>query len=311
MRHISLAQLYKDNREKLMLAWMLGEDNDRRIEIKESNNYGADVVGHINIIHPERLQVMGKAEYDWACRIGERRFGQMLNDLLAAQPPGVIVADGLTPPEMLIEGCTRTNTPLLLTPKHCSGVIDLLRIYLSARLADTVSLHGVFMDVFGMGVLITGDSGVGKSELALELISRGHGLVADDVVEMGRIAPTTIEGRCPGMLRDFLEVRGLGLLNIRTIFGETASRRKMKLKLIVHLQKTASQGDAPRLPLDAQTQEVLGIPIRKVVIPVAAGRNLAVLLEAAVRNTILQLRGIDSMQDFMERQQRMMLDEDA
>ena len=110
---------------------------------------------------------------------------------------------------------------------------------------------------------------------------------------------------------DFLDVRGLGLLNIRTIFGETASRRKMKLKLIVHLQKTASSGDAPRLPLDAQTQEVLGVPVRKVVIPVAAGRNLAVLLEAAVRNTILQLRGIDSMQDFMDRQQRMMLDDDV
>jgi len=106
-------------------------------------------------------------------------------------------------------------------------------------------------------------------------------------------------------------VRGLGLLNIRTIFGETASRRKMKLKLIVHLQKTSSGADAPRLPLDAQTQEVLGVPVRKVVIPVAAGRNLAVLLEAAVRNTILQLRGIDSMQDFMDRQQRMMLDDDA
>ena len=162
-----------------------------------------------------------------------------------------------------------------------------------------------------MGVLITGDSGVGKSELALELISRGHGLVADDVVELARLAPTTIEGRCPGMLRDYLEVRGLGLLNIRTIFGETASRRKMRLKLIVHLQRTASITDAPRLPLDAQTQEVLGVPIRKVVIPVAAGRNLAVLLEAAVRNTILQLRGIDSMQDFMDRQQRMMIDEEA
>ena len=167
------------------------------------------------------------------------------------------------------------------------------------------------MDVFGVGVLITGDSGVGKSELALELVSRGHGLVADDVVELARVAPTSIEGRCPGMLRDYLEVRGLGLLNIRTIFGETASRRKMKLKLIVNLQKSAVGADAPRLPLDAQTQEVLGVPVRKVVIPVAAGRNLAVLLEAAVRNTILQLRGIDSMQDFVDRQQRMMLDDDV
>jgi HPr kinase/phosphorylase len=112
------------------------------------------------------------------------------------------------------------------------------------------------------------------------------------------------------MLRDYLEVRGLGLLNIRTIFGETASRRKMKLKLIVHLQKPIASADSPRLPLDAQTQEVLGIPVRKVVIPVAAGRNLAVLLEAAVRNSILQLRGIDSMGEFINRQQQALLDDD-
>lgn len=309
--HISLNQLYEDNREKLLLNWVAGQRGDRRIEIKGSSNYGSDVVGHINVIHPERMQVMGRAEYDWATRIGERRFTHQFRELLQAEPPAVIVADGLTPPDALLEACKESDTPLILSPKHCSAVIELLRIYLSARLAETVNLHGVFMDVLGMGVLITGDSGVGKSELALELISRGHGLVADDVVEMGRIAPATVEGRCPGMLRDFLEVRGLGLLNIRTIFGETASRRKMKLKLIVHLQKSAVGADAPRLPLDAQTQEVLGVPVRKVVIPVAAGRNLAVLLEAAVRNTILQLRGIDSMQDFVDRQQRMMLDDDA
>jgi len=309
--HISLNQLYEDNREKLLLNWVAGQRIDRRIEIKGSSNYGADVVGHINVIHPERMQVMGRAEYDWAMRIGERRFTHQCRELLQAEPPAVIVADGLTPPDALLEACKASDTPLILSPKHCSAVIELLRIYLSARLAETVNLHGVFMDVLGMGVLITGDSGVGKSELALELISRGHGLVADDVVEMGRIAPATVEGRCPGMLRDFLEVRGLGLLNIRTIFGETASRRKMKLKLIVNLQKSAAGPDAPRLPLDAQTQEVLGVPVRKVVIPVAAGRNLAVLLEAAVRNTILQLRGIDSMQDFVDRQQRMMLDDDV
>lgn len=311
MRHVSLIRLYEDNSEKLLLNWTIGQRVERKIEIKGSNNYGADLVGHINIIHPERLQVIGQAEHEWATRIGEKRFGHMFNDLLAAQPPAIIVADGLAPLSEVVEACTRTETPVILSPKPCSAVIDLLRIYLSARLADTLSLHGVFMDVLGMGVLITGDSGVGKSELALELISRGHGLVADDVVEVARIAPTTIEGRCPGMLRDFLEVRGLGLLNIRTIFGETASRRKMKLKLIVHLQKTAAAADAPRLPLDAQMQEVLGVPIRKVVIPVAAGRNLAVLLEAAVRNTILQLRGIDSMQDFMDRQERMMFDDEV
>ena len=311
MHHISLSQLYEDNRDKLLLNWVVGHNGNRRIELKTSNNYGADVVGHVNVIHPERLQVLGAAEYEWVTRVGEARFLHHFQEILTAQSPAIIVAEGLDLPESLRIACEASETPLFTSPKPASAVIDLLRIYLARRLADTVSMHGVFMDVLGMGVLITGDSGVGKSELALELISRGHGLVADDVVEMARIAPTTIEGRCPGMLRDFLEVRGLGLLNIRTIFGETASRRKMKLKLIVHLQKPVAGLDAPRLPLDAQTQEVLGVPIRKVVIPVAAGRNLAVLLEAAVRNTILQLRGIDSMQDFMDRQQRSMLDEET
>jgi HPr kinase/phosphorylase len=162
------------------------------------------------------------------------------------------------------------------------------------------------MDVLGLGVLITGDSGVGKSELGLELISRGHGLVADDVVEISRIAADTLEGRCPAVLRDFIEVRGLGLLDVRTIFGETAVRPKMKLKLIVHLERPAPSGrdTVERLPLAELSEDILGVTVRKVVIPVAAGRNLAVLLEAAVRNYILQLRGIDSMAQFMKRQKK-------
>jgi len=308
MRQISIAQLFEDHRDRLALNWVTAADSERRLGLKEHGNYGADVVGHLNLIHPERLQVLGNAEQNWIEHAPAERLRQQLIELLAANPPAIIVADGLEPLPIIREACEATQTPLLTTPKPCSAVIDLLRIYLSRRLADTVAVHGVFMDVLSMGVLITGDSGVGKSELALELISRGHGLVADDVVELARIAPNTIEGRCPGMLRDYLEVRGLGLLNIRTIFGEIASRRKMKLKLIVHLQKPVAGVDTPRLPLDAQTQEILGVQIRKVIVPVAAGRNLAVLLEAAVRNTILQLRGIDSMQEFVNRQQQALLD---
>lgn len=310
MHEISLVQLFEDHRDKLELAWEVAVGANRHIGLKESGNYGADVVGHMNLIHPERLQVIGPAEIAWLNRVSDAQFNGQVGALLAAQPPALIVADGLPVPDAVRAICESTQTPLFTSAKPCSAVIDLLRIYLSRRLADTTSVHGVFMDVLGMGVLITGDSGVGKSELALELISRGHGLVADDVVELARIAPTTLEGRCPGMLQDYLEVRGLGLLNIRTIFGETASRRKMKLKLIVYLQKPVSGVDAPRLPLDAQTQELLGVPIRKVVIPVAAGRNLAVLLEAAVRNTILQLRGIDSMQEFISRQQKALVLDD-
>ena len=307
-RTLSISQLYQDHLEKLKLTWVAAIGVERQVELKDMETYGPDVVGHLNLIYSHRVQVIGKAEQDWAARVGEERWRRQIEDLMACEPPALILADDLEPMPGLQETCEATGTPLFRSPKACSAVIDLLHLYLARRFADTVSTHGVFMDVFGMGVLITGDSGIGKSELALELVSRGHGLVADDVVELARTAPTTIEGRCPGMLKDYLEVRGLGLLNIRTIFGETAARRKMKLKLIVHLQKHMPNGDMARLPFDAQTQEILGISVRKVCFHVAPGRNLAVLLEAAVRNCILQLRGIDSMSEFINRQQQAVLD---
>ncbi|HRC59873.1 HPr kinase/phosphorylase [Candidatus Propionivibrio aalborgensis] len=309
-RTLSITQLYTDHLEKLKLTWIAAVGVERQVVLKDQGIYGPDVVGHLNLIYSHRVQVIGKAEQRWAERVGEERWQRQIDDLMAATPPALIVADGLKIPSGAKEMCEATQTPLFVTPKECSVVIDLLHIYLARRFADTVSAHGVFMDVYGMGILITGDSGVGKSELALELVTRGHGLVADDVVELARTAPTTIEGRCPSMLRDYLEVRGLGLLNIRTIFGETAARRKMKLKLVVHLQEFAAGEDSPRLPLDSQTQEILGIPVRKVVFHVAPGRNLAVLLEAAVRNCILQMRGIDSMSEFINRQQQAVLDDD-
>ena len=307
-RTLSITQLYEDHLEKLKLTWVAAVGVERQVELQDQETYGPDVVGHLNLIYSQRVQVIGKAEERWAERAGLKRWNRQIEDLMAARPPALIIADGIDIPPGVRESCEATDTPLFISPKACSAVIDLLHLYLARRFADTVSVHGGFMDVFGMGVLITGDSGVGKSELALELVSRGHGLVADDVVELARTAPTTIEGRCPGMLRDYLEVRGLGLLNIRTIFGETAARRKMKLKLIVHLQKN-SAGDE-RLPLDARAQEILGIPVRKVVFHVAPGRNLAVLLEAAVRNSILQMRGIDSMNEFINRQQQAVFDDD-
>ena len=230
---------------------------------------------------------------------------------MAGGTPALIVAQGLETPADLMAVCDEHNIPLFSTPLPSAQVIDFLRVFLSKRLAQQITMHGVFMDVLGVGVLITGNSGLGKSELGLELISRSHGLVADDAVEFSRIAPNMIEGRCPPLLQNLLEVRGLGLLDIRTIFGETAVRRKMRLKLIVNLVRRSTMEDNfERLPIDAQTEEILGLPVRKVTIPVAAGRNIAVLLEAAVRNTILQLRGIDTLQLFMERQRKAMSEED-
>lgn len=306
---LSIQKLYEDNRDVLALGWFAGFAGGKRLILGDAVS-ASDLVGHLNLIHPARIQVLGHQEVDYCRRLSETARVQQTDELVAGKPPAFIVAEGLETPGYLVEICEEHDIPLFSTPLAAAEVIDYLRFYLSKRLAQHITMHGVFMDVLGVGVLITGESGLGKSELGLELISRNHGLVADDAVEFSRIGPDFVEGRCPPLLQNLLEVRGLGLLDIRTIFGETAVRRKMKLKLIVHLvRRSTLEENYDRLPLHTQTQDVLGLPIRQVVIPVEAGRNLAVLLEAAVRNTILQMRGIDTLKDFMERQQRAMDDE--
>lgn len=307
MRRTSVAQLFESNRTTLQLRHIAGR-LDTHLAVEDDRSWSADLVGHLNLIHPKRLQIIGEAELSWARCQARDKLEQSLSAILAASPPGIIIADDCEAPDMLRRACDEAGVPVLASPHESARVIDVLRSYLARKLAERVSLHGVFMDVLGIGVLITGESGAGKSELALELISRGHGLVADDVVEISRVAAGVLEGRCPEMLKDYLEVRGLGILNIRTIFGETACRRKMKLKLIAHLQRRMpGPEDSLRLPLDDEDmQSVLDTPVRRVVLPVAAGRNLAVLLEAAVRNTILKLRGIDSTQEFVDRQRELL-----
>jgi HPr kinase/phosphorylase len=296
MLQVEVARLHDDNREALALAWVAGRDNASAVRREAAAS--ASLIGHLNLTHPNAIQVIGAYESGTLAAHLERLF--------AATPVAVIVADGIAPPAALLEAAARSHTALFTSPFPAARVIEKLSRYLGKALAESTERHGVFMDVLGLGVLITGDSGVGKSELGLELISRGHGLVADDVVEISRIAANTLEGRCPPMLKDFLEVRGLGLLNIRTIFGETAVRPKMRLKLVAHLERPTPGGRDPaeRLPLADMSEEILGITIRRVVIPVAAGRNLAVLIEAAVRNHILQLRGVNSMAEFLERQKK-------
>ena len=304
MLQTSIARLYEDNAARLGLGWITGRGGEA-LPVRRDSADTAALVGHLNLIHPNRIQVLGRRELAYIDGYSGDATGQVIANLFAAEPAAIILADGVAAPAALLSAAQAKTVPMLASASAADVVIDTLRHYLAKILADSTSLHGVFMDVLGLGVLITGESGVGKSELALELISRGHGLVADDVVEISRIAAKTLEGRCPPLLKDFLEVRGLGVLNIRVIFGETAVRPKMNLKLIVHLERPSQPGAAPaeRLPLHELTKDILGLPIREIVIPVAAGRNLAVLVEAAVRNYILQLRGYDSTQEFVARQQ--------
>jgi HPr kinase/phosphorylase len=268
---LTVQELVDDNADKIPFNWISGQGAADRA-IPDDGMSAADLVGHLNLIHPSRIQVFGQEELAYYTRFDLRRRMHHMDELLIGGVPAILLADGLTPPQDLIDQCDQHQVPLLSTPVAAAQLIDLLRIYL------------------------------GKSELALELISRGHGLVADDAVEFSRTAPNRHEGHCPQLLQNLLEVRGLGLLDIRTIFGETSVRRKMRLKLIVHLVRATAQDKFERLPLQDITQDMLGLPVRKVMLQVAAGRNLAVLVEAAVRNTILKLRGIDTLGEFMERQ---------
>ncbi|WP_341667845.1 HPr(Ser) kinase/phosphatase [Alcaligenes sp. SDU_A2] len=297
---LTVHELVNDNNDKITVTWAAGKHAANR-PIPDLGMSAADLVGHLNLIHPSRIQVFGPEELSYYNRFDIKRRRHHLEDLVQGGVPAIFIANNAHAPSDLLQFCDTQGVPLLYTPIDAAQLIDLLRIYLGKRLAPKTTMHGVFMDVLGLGVLITGESGLGKSELALELISRGHGLVADDAVELSRTAPNMIDGQCPPLLQNLLEVRGLGLLDIRTIFGETSVRRKMKLKLIVHLVRS-NPDNFERLPTQDQVQDVLGIGIKRVMLQVAAGRNLAVLVEAAVRNTILAFRGIDTMGDFIERQ---------
>ena len=308
---ISAEALFEEHRTILRWEWIAGHAHpERRFDESAVRNAqsAADLVGYLNYIHPYRVQIVGRREVAYLSQstadVAERRISR----IVTLEPPVLIVADAETPPDKLVAMCDRADIPLFATGESAGHVIDVVRSYLSMHFAERTTRHGVFMDILGVGVLITGESGLGKSELGLELISRGHGLVADDAVDLYRVSQTGLEGRCPDLLLNLLEVRGIGLLDIKAIFGETAVRRKMRLKLIVHLvRKETMDREFERLPYEPLNEDILDVSVRKTVIAVDAGRNLAVLVEAAVRNTILQLRGIDTYKEFIERHAKAML----
>ena len=309
MPRISVAQLFDDNLEKLSLAWVAGRDGARKeLNSADLRDSQQGLIGHLNFIHPNWIQLLGKSEIAYLNALDAVARQHTLHQLAATDLACMIVAGGEQAPAPLQTLADSMHTALFSSPIPSVELMWMLRPYLARVLAESTTVHGVFLDVLGLGVLLTGVSGVGKSELALELLNRGSGLIADDVLELYRIAPETLEGRCPPLLRDFLEVRGLGVLNIRSIFGEAALRPRKNLRLIVHLEKPGPPDSSylDRLPLKPGAETILGVSISKVTIPVAAGRNLAVLVEAAVRNRVLQLRGTDSTSEFIARQEEAM-----
>jgi len=309
MPRLSVQQLFDERREKLELTWIGGHQGGARELTQDAlKRPGVGLVGHLNLVHPMIMQTLGKSDVDYLDSLTKRSREEGLYTLFSGETLCVFVCDGTAPPAYLVDAANRHGTALIASGQKSRAFVNLLRSYLQRELSEITTMHGVFLDVLGIGVIICGDSSIGKSELALELVSRGAGLVADDVVELYQIGPDLLQGRCPPLLRDFLEVRGLGVLNIKLIFGETAVRPTKTLKLIVRLERPTEEMNhrIDRLAASAGTETIHGIDIPSVTLGVVAGRNLAVLVEAAVRNYILQTRGHDSSKEFIERHEAAM-----
>lgn len=306
LTHVSVETLFHDLAEQLGLRWAAGRNGGARTLSSETiQKPTLALIGHLNFVHPNRVQVLGRAEMDYLRGLTAPALQEAIDHLFSSELAAIVVSNGETAPPVLLDRAERTGTPLFTSSLASPILMSYLGHYLTQRLAEATSIHGVFLEVLGTGVLIQGDAGVGKSELALELITRGHRLVADDVVELKHVAPETLEGSCPPLIRDFLEVRGLGILNIRFLFGEMAVKPQKNLKLIVELvhPHEVTEHGLSRLDMVASTETILGVDIPKVRVPVAAGRNLAVLLEVAVRNHLLKRRGINPVEQFITRQQ--------
>lgn len=293
---------------KIDLQWVAGSE-DPGLPLHEVNaSEHATLIGHLNLIHKNIIQVIGKTECEYLQNLEESYRDNTLTQIFSEGIVAVILSDGLPVPDTLSNFANTFNVPLLSTKAPSNEVVDTARYFLNAMFSKKEIIHGVFMEVMGIGVLITGQSSVGKSELALELITRGHRLIADDAPEFTVIGPDILNGKSPGILKDFLEVRGLGVLNIREMYGENALKLHKHLRLILHLERMnlKDRSGLDRLQSHTRHRTILGIEVPETLLPVAPGRNLAVLAEAAVHNFILHASGRDASQQLMDLQQQAM-----
>ena len=303
---ITAAELFALQQDALGLRWIAGErEAGRRVlEAVETVARRPSLAGYLNIIYPNKVQILGSEELAWLDGLDARQRWETIQKIMDFRPLALVISKDQSCPDDLRTAAEESETPLWSSPKRGHELLNHLQYKLARTLAPRVTLHGVFMEIYSMGVLVTGESGSGKSELALELVTRGHRLVADDAPEFTQIAPDVLDGTCPELLQDMLELRGLGVLNIRQMFGDTAVKRNKYLRLIVHLSKPSlepSPTGLERLTGDIGTRRVLDLDVPMITLPVMAGRNLAVLTEAATRMHILRSKGVDPAAAFMAR----------
>ncbi len=297
---MSIRALLKQQGAAMDLQLLAGRSGlDRIIEHPRINKPSLAFAGFLDDVDDCRLQVIGKTELKYLATRSPEDQRRVVDALFDRHLAGVVVTRGLEPPELLIQAAERSGTPLLKTSLDTQTFISQIMLVLSRALAPVSHQHGVYLDVFGLGVLLIGPSGIGKSEIALELISRGHRLVADDVVELVRQGPDIIVGHSPDALRYHMEIRGLGVLNIRDMFGAAAITDTKRLRLVIDLVPWEHAKTRDRLPMSEETFDILGVLLPRVSLPIRSGRSLAILIEVATRHQLMKLRGIDSNKAFM------------
>ena len=304
---LTAGNIIESHSERLKLKWIAGASgSERSLEAPDARWSGMALVGYLNTVHANRVQIIGPEELDYLTELDEQHSVTTVSRIFHHPRTALIlVSDGKEIPQKLLEIADQAGMPLMVSQLPAPELIYHLQFHLARALSPKSSMHGVLLSVMGHGVLLTGESGIGKSELALELISKGHHLVADDAVTIRRTSPEHLEGFCNPKFSHFLEVRGLGILNIREMFGEAATRKTKRIELIVNLQRMDPQilGAMDRLHQDQRYREILGIQIPEITVPVTSGRNLSVMIEAAVRNQILVGRGYNAVEDFITIQQ--------
>ncbi|PLS06984.1 HPr(Ser) kinase/phosphatase [Neobacillus cucumis] len=292
----------KDILEKFQLELISGEEGiNRPITMSDISRPGIEMAGYFEFYPAERIQLLGKTELFFFRELSPSERASRMEKLCTDITPAIIVTRGLDVPEELIEASERESVPVLRTNMVTTRFSSHLTNFLESKLAPTTAVHGVLVDVYGIGVLITGKSGVGKSETALELVKRGHRLVADDCVEIRQEDQGTLVGTSPDLIEHLLEIRGLGIINVMTLFGAGAVRSNKRITLIMNLEIWDAKKQYDRLGLDEEKIKIIDTEVPKLTVPVRPGRNLAVIIEVAAMNFRLKRMGVNAAQQFTDR----------
>ncbi|MFT9600230.1 HPr(Ser) kinase/phosphatase [Mesobacillus sp.] len=292
----------KDLIKKFDMELISGEEGiNRPITTTDISRPGLEIAGYFEYYPAERLQLLGKTELTFFEKLNPRDRAERMEKLCTDITPGIIVTRDMEVPVELVEAAERESVPLLRSKQKTTRLSSHLTNYLESKLAPTTAVHGVLVDLYGIGVLITGKSGVGKSETALELVKRGHRLVADDCVEIRQEDIGTLVGNSPDLIEHLLEIRGVGIINVMTLFGAGAVRSHKRISLIIDLEIWDQKKSYDRLGLDEEKMKILDTDITKLTIPVRPGRNLAVIIEVAAMNFRLKRMGVNAAEQFTNR----------